>query len=208
VNDTYAKLLAQAGAGGASTPAFRRVLGFLALAGEGPGLPLSLLAQACQTRGGPDAADGIRDVLGRLGGLVLRRDTGTADEHAGLCHATLAEYLFGATDLGDEYPLGAKALHEAMTQAIDTVAQSAKHDRGHPVHRYALLREADDLWGLGDAERTLVYLHSHELPDPEENLRRWQGWLRQFRDRFDEDNPNILGLRGSIASWTNRCSNP
>jgi tetratricopeptide (TPR) repeat protein len=83
----------------------------------------------------------------------------------------------------------------------------AKHDRGDPVHRYAMLREADHLWALGNAERTLACLRSRELPDPTENLRCWRQWLGRFRDRFDDDNPHILDLRGSIASWTCRSGN-
>ena len=53
LNETYAKLLDQARAPGTSNQTFPQVLGLLATAGEGPVLPLSLLAQACQDLGGP-----------------------------------------------------------------------------------------------------------------------------------------------------------
>ena len=207
VNEIYPKLLDQARARGASNPNFLDVLGLLAVAGEGPVLPLSLLAQACQALGGPEGSDGVREVLGRLGGLVVRRDAGTTEEHAGLFHATLAEYLLDPSASGAGFPLDARAMHEAMIQAIDALAATAKHDRGDPVHRYAMLREADHLWALGNAERTLASLRRRELPDARENLRRWLEWLRRFRERFDEDEPHILDLRGAIARWTNRSGN-
>ncbi len=207
VNETYAKLLDQARAPGASNQTFTQVLGLLALAGEGPVLPLSLLAQACRTLGGPEGSDGIREILHRLGGLVAHRDVGTTEEHAGLFHATLAEYLFDPSASGAGFPLDARAMHEAMIQAIDALAAPAKHDCGDPVHQYAMLREADHLWALGNAERTLASLRGRELLEPSENLRRWLQWLRRFRERFDENDPNILDLRGSIASWTSRSGN-
>jgi len=207
VNETYAKLLDQAQAPCASNQTFTHVLGLLAIAGEGPVLPLSLLAQACQSLGGPEGSDGVREVLGHLGGLVARRDAGTGGAHAGLFHATLAEYLLDPSASGAGFPLDVRAMHEAMIQAIDALATTAKHDRGDPVHHYAMLREADHLWALGNAERTLASLRSRELPEPRENLRRGLQWLGRFRDQFDEDNPNILDLRGSIASWRSRSGN-
>ena len=204
LNEIYAKLLDQARASGASDQTFRQVVGLLAVAGEGPVLPISLLVQACETLGGPEGSHGVRVVLDRLGGLVARRDAGTTEEHAGLFRATLAEYLLDPSASGAGFPLDARAMHEAMIQAIDALATTAKHDRSNPVHHYAMLREADHLWALGNAERTLASLRSRELPEPSENLRRWLQWLRRFRERFDEDDAHVLDLRGSIASATSR----
>ena len=129
VNEIYAKLLDHARAPGASNQTFTQVLGLLAVAGEGPVLPISLLAQACQNLGGPEGSDGVGEVLGRLGGLVARRDAGTAEEHVGLFHATLAEYLLDPSASGAGLPLDARAIHEAMIQGIEALAATAKHDR-------------------------------------------------------------------------------
>ena len=204
VNETYARLLDHARAQGASDQAFPQVLGLLALAGEGPVLPFSLLAQACQILGGPEGSHGVGEVLGRLGGHVTRQDAGTPEEHAGLFHGSLAEYLLDPSASGAGVPLDLRAMHEAMVQAIEVLAAPAKHASNGPVQRYAMLREADHLWALGDAERTLASLRSRELHDPRENLRRLLQWLSRFRDRFDEHHPDILDLRGLIAAWTGR----
>ncbi len=207
VNEAYAKLLDQARPPGASNPTILQALGLLALAGEGPVLPLSLLARACQTLGGPEGLQGVRDVLDRLDGLVVRRDAGTNEEHAGLFHDTLAEYLFDPSAAGAGFPPDARAMHEAMIQAIDALAATARHGCDDPVHRYAMFREAEHLWAIGNAERTLASLRSRGLVEPRENLRRWLQWLRRFGEQFDEDNPNILDLRGSIVFWTSRSGN-
>ena len=206
VNEIYAKLLDHARAPGASNQTFTQVLGLLAVAGEGPVLPISLLAQACQNLGGPEGSDGVGEVLGRLGGLVARRDAGTAEEHVGLFHATLTEYLLDPSASGAGLPLDARAIHEAMIQGIEALAATAKHDQGDPVHHYAMLREADHLW----ARQRRAYFGipgSRELPDPRENLRRWLEWLPRFRERFDENEPHLLDLRGAIAGWSGRSGN-
>ena len=204
VNETFAMLLDQAREQRASNQTFRHVLGLLAVAGEGPVLPISLLTQACECLGGPEGELSVREVLDRLGGLVARRDAGTTEEHVGLFHATLAEYLLDPSARGAGFPLDASAMHEAMVQAIDTLAPVAKPSRNDPVHRYAMLREADHLWAIGNVERTLASLRGRELPEARENLRRGLQWLRRFRERFGEDDALVLDLRGSVASSTSR----
>jgi hypothetical protein len=93
VNEAYALRLDQAGAADDWRTRFNPVLGPLAVAGAGPVLPLALLVHASGALGGPSDDSGVREVLGALRGLVARRDPGTPDEHAGLFHTTLAEYL-------------------------------------------------------------------------------------------------------------------
>ena len=204
VSDAFATLLDQARGSCASNQTFSHVLGLLALAGEGPVLPLSLLVQACQTLAGPVGELGVRAVLDSLGGLVTRRDPGTTDEHDGLFHASLAEYLLDPSASGGGLSLDARAMHEAIIQTIDAQAETAKQDRRDPVHCFAMLREADHLWAIGNVERTLASLRGRELAEPRENLWRWLQWLRRFRERLDEDGAHVLDLRGSIVSWTSR----
>ena len=181
MNDAYAKLLDQAGAADAWNRRFRPVLGPLAVAGSGPVLPLSLLAHASKTLGGPEGVEDVRDVLARLRGLVVRRDADASEEHAGLFHTTLAEYLLGPSASRAGYTLDAEAAHRAMVQAIEALAPMAEHDRDDPLHRYAFLREADHLWALGDMERTLACLRNRNAYIPRENLERWRQWLSRFR---------------------------
>ena len=202
VNEAYAKLLDQAGAADAWKQKFRPVLGPLAVAGPGPVLPLRLLARASKELGGPKDVRGVRSVLSRLRGLVVRRDAGESSELVGLFHTTLAEYLLGRSAAEAGYAIDAEAVHGAMVQAIDALAPMAEHDRDDPLHRYAFLREADHLWALGDMERLLACLHSRDAYSPRENLERWRQWLPRLRERFDEDSPTILKLLVWIAFWT------
>ena len=79
---------------------------------------------------------------------------GQADEHVGLFHPTLAEYLLSSS--------AARPASRSMPR------RRTGPDRGHrgpgpiapgtsaddPLHRYAFLREADHLWALGDIDRT------------------------------------------------------
>ena len=102
VSEAYALRLDQAGAADAWPTQFRPVLGLLAVAGAGPVLPLRLLVDASGRLGGPSDDQGVLDVLSAIRGLVARRDSGTPEEHAGLFHPTLNEYLLSpeATSAG------------------------------------------------------------------------------------------------------------
>ncbi len=202
VDDAYAKLLDQAGAADAWNRRFRPVLGPLAIAGSGPVLPLALLAYASETLGGPEGVEDARDVLAHLRGLVVRRDADAPEEHAGLFHPTLAEYLLGPSASRAGYTLDAEAAHRAMVQAIEALAPMGEHDRDDPLHRYAFLREADHLWAIGDIDRTLACLRNRTANIPRENLERLRPWLSRFRSRFSEDHPTILNLRGWVAYCT------
>ena len=202
MDEAYAKLLDQAGAADAWRQKFRPVLGPLAVAGPGPILPLRLLARASKDLGGPKDVRGVRSVLSDLRGLVVRRDAGAAGEHVGLFHPTLAEYLLGPSASRTGYTLDVEAAHRAVVQAIEALAPMEKHDRDDPLHRYAFLREADHLWAIGDIDRVFACLRNREANIPRENLERWRPWLSRFRERFDENYPDVLFLRSWIADWT------
>ena len=202
VNEAYTTLLDLAGAGDAWKQKFCPVMGPLAVAGEGSVLPVSLLARASQALGGPQHVDEVREVLDQLRGLLLRRDAGDPNEHVGLFHTTLADYLLGPSAAQAGYPLDARATHQGMIEAIDALAPMAEHNRDDPVHSYAFLREVEHLWALGETERAYASLRSRDAYSPRDNLDRWRQSLSRFRDRFDEDHPVILRLRSGIASWT------
>ena len=55
---------------------------------------MRLLCAASGRLGGPDRPFRVRDRLVDLGGLVARGRPGTDDEHVGLFHQTLADWLF------------------------------------------------------------------------------------------------------------------
>jgi hypothetical protein len=88
---SHEELLSRCGA--ANDDATQRVLAVLAAAGAGPLLPLSLLCAASRALGGPATPAGVRDHLVRLRGLAVRSGAGTEQEHAGLFHDTLADYV-------------------------------------------------------------------------------------------------------------------
>lgn len=201
VNQAYAILLDQAGAADAWIDKFRPVFGALAVAGSGPVLPIPLLGHASKALGGPKDEEAFRDVLAKLRGLVVRRDTGTTGEHVGLFHPTLADYLLGPAYSAD-YALDTQAAHRAMVKAIEALAPSSEHKHDDPLHRYAFLREADHLWAIGDLDGTLERLAHRASNDPRENLERWRQWHTTIQDQFGKDDEHTLLSAGSIAFWT------
>jgi hypothetical protein len=202
VNEAYALRLDQAGAADAWPTRFRPVLGPLAVAGTGPILPIALLVHASAALGGPSGESGVLKTLGALRGLVTRRDHGTPDEHAGLFHSTLAEYLLSpeATSVG--LAIDAEGAHRALAEAIDALAPASGHKADHLLHRYAFRREADHWWDLGEFDRALRCLEKRESNSPRGNLDRWLPWHARILDQRGRDHHDTLTARHNIARWT------
>ncbi|MFI5459172.1 MAG: tetratricopeptide repeat protein [Isosphaerales bacterium] len=202
VNEAYELRLDQAGAAEGWQTRFRPVLGPLAVAGNGPILPLALLVRAIAALGGPSDDRGVLDVLGGLRGLVARRDPGTADAHFGLFHPTLAEYLLSADATSAGFAIDAEGAHRALAVAIDALAPASDHEVNDSLHRYAFLREADHWWALGEFDRAVERLSKRESNSPRENLDRWRQWHARILDQLGCDHPNTLAVRSNIARWT------
>ncbi len=200
LNDAYARLLDQAGAADAWSDRFRPLLSALAVAGSGPILPLRLLAHASATLGGLADEVAIREVLARLRGLVIRRDPNTPNEHVGLFHPTLIEYL---VDPSGDFVVDTQATHGAMVRAIEALAPSVQHHRDDPLHSYAFFHEADHLWAThDDGDLVLKCLTKRESNDPRENLARCRQWPDQFLGRYSANHPSVLICKGQVASYT------
>ena len=197
VNDAYAVRLDQAGAAADWPSRFRPVLGLLAVAGSGPVLPMALLAHASTALGGPVDASQVREVLVDLRGLVVRRNTGTKDEHAGLFHLTLAEYLLSSDAASAGFAIDAEAAHRALAEAIDALAPASGHKANDPLHRYAFLREADHWWAVGEFDRALRCL-GRESNILRENLDRSLSWYTRIFDRWAPTTPTP-SRRASIS---------
>ena len=73
---------------------FRPLLAVFAATGVGPILPSDCCAPPVCGWAGRTVSFGCRDRLVDLRGLVVRERPGTADEHVGLFHRTLGEWLF------------------------------------------------------------------------------------------------------------------
>ena len=175
---------------------FRPILGALAAAGVGPVLPLPLLCAASDKLGGPSRPARVRDVLVDLRGLVIRSAPGTADEHVGVFHQTLAEYLLNPARAFGSDP---EEAHAALADAIAELAPRAEHDWKSPLHGYARDREAEHLWAAGRRDQMIECLEQRASPVPADNLRRWQSWAERLRAHFGPDHP---ATRGNIAHWT------
>jgi hypothetical protein len=180
---------------------FRPILGVLAAAGVGPVLPLPLLCAASGKLGGPSRSARVRDVLVDLRGLVIRSAPGTADEHVGVFHQTLAEYLLNPAHAFGSDP---EEPHAALADAIAELAPYAEHDWKSPLHQYGLAREAEHLWAAGRYDRVVECLEKRELAIPADNLRRWHNWAEHLRTVFGPDHPDALTARYNIATWTGR----
>ncbi|WP_165071406.1 tetratricopeptide repeat protein [Paludisphaera rhizosphaerae] len=207
IEEAYAKRLSQTTGGSAAVwrQRFGPVLSLLAVAGPGPLLPLPLLVHALASLEGPSGKDDVLTVLDVLGGLVVRRDAATPAEHAGLFHATLAEYLLSRSAADAGFHIDIPAAHRAMTAAINALAPRTKRLVDDPLHRYAFLREPHHLWEVGDVDQAYNSLFHRESNIPRENLGRWEEWLARFSESLNSDDRRVLMLRGHIAGWTRRC---
>jgi hypothetical protein len=128
--DAYEELLLRCGATG--DDATQHLLALLAAAGAGPLLPLSLLCAASQALGGPAATPAaVRDHLVQLRGLAVRSGAGTEQEHAGLFHDTLADYIAARA------PEQNRPAHRALVASIEALAPvgSGPADLSDPVQR-------------------------------------------------------------------------
>ena len=179
---------------------FRPVLGVLAAAGVGPVLPLKLLCAASARLGGPDRPFRVRDILVDARGLVVRGQAGTEDEHDGLFHQTLADYLLDPAST----PFGIEPIepHRALAEAIAELAPDEAHIPADPLHRYAAVREAEHLWAIGKYGQVVACLAQRESAIPIENLKRWQGWKVRIESKLGPDHPESLRTRHNIALWT------
>jgi hypothetical protein len=177
----------------------RPVLAALAVAGVGPVLPLPLLCRASGLLGGPSEPARVRDVLVRLRGLVARGAPGTADEHDGLFHATLAEFLFDDDRLG----IDERTAHEALANAIADLAPMDIHNPRDPLHQYAAASEAEHLWAAGRYELAPVAIATRNLGVVAEDFIRWVWWRAHLQERrLGPDHPDTLATRANIAFLT------
>jgi hypothetical protein len=199
LRDCYEELLTRCGADDNNDT--QVVLSVLAAAGAGPLLPLKLLCAASEKLGGPATQAGIHDELFRLRGLVVRDSAGTEREHAGVFHDTLAAHIV------DHAPQTVLAGHRALADCIRSLAppDTLSADMTDPIQRYAFEREAEHLWALGDTDAALRCLRETEATVPRDNLRRWRLWWPRLENYLGVDHPNMLGIRGHIASWTGEC---
>ena len=147
VNGAYELLLDQAGASAGWHTRFAPVLGPLAAAGSGAVLPLPLLSYASSSLGGPSGGDNVSDALRDLAGLVTRRDIGTPEEHAGLFHSTLADYLFSPAAAYAGFRIDTTPAHKSVIEPRSKCwLPWTGHDRDDPLYRYAFIYEPEHLW--------------------------------------------------------------
>jgi tetratricopeptide (TPR) repeat protein len=202
-------------AGAASSDRWRRelrpILGVLAAAGVGPILPFELLRAASTRLGGPDRPFQVRDVLVDLRGLVVRSSPGTDDEHVGLFHPTLAEYLLDPTagPFGLDPVEPHRALAECLAQldpieAVDEPTPDGLHPLRDAIGHYAALREPEHLWAIGERQGLLDSLEYRPSAVPAENLERWQNWSERLRHAMGQGEPDALRIHQNIAHWTGK----
>lgn len=185
---------------------FAPILAPLAVAGLGPALPLPLLVHASRSLGSPEDEPAVRDVLTALGGLALRSDLGSTVDHAGLFHATLADYLLSPVAAEHGFELEETPAHRAVLAAIASLAPRTERLVDDPLHRYAFHREPHHWWAIGDLDEFWQSLRSREAPIPRMNLDRWQSWESTLQERWNQgDHPLVLWFRSGLAFWRGQC---
>jgi Tetratricopeptide repeat len=159
---------------------------------------MSLLCAASASFGGPHDPPRVRDVLARLGRLIVRSQPGTDREVVGLFHPTLAEHL--AEHARNRVDIGSG--RRVLLEEIDKLAPVTGLYMDNPLYRWAAEAEAEQLWQLGMIGSALQSLHARPLPTPRENLARWRSWDARVRVRLGPDDENTLSTRDGIAYWT------
>lgn len=174
----FERLLYEAGAGKETEwkHELGPVLASLAAAGVGPVLPIPLLSAASEELGGPSGTTKIRNALVKLQGVVVRSVPGTAEEHAGIFHQRLAEYILTP---GERFGIDPSDPHGALITALSKLTSAAQiqENESNPVLRYAFWKEAAHLWQLKRYEEAIKSLARWVSPIPLENLNRWRSWL-------------------------------
>jgi hypothetical protein len=178
--------------------ALRPVLAVLAAAGVGPVLPMALLCAVSGRLGGPEEPARVRDVLVQLRGLVVRGAPGTPEEHVGVFHTTLADYLLTDPGVGIDGPVA----HAALVDAIDELAPAQDHDPADRLHRYAASAEAEHLWAAGRPQQVFAALRARQSHIPAANLARWDAWQPRIQAALGADHPSTLATRHQVAYWT------
>jgi hypothetical protein len=208
LSEIYAQALRRAGAKTDQLwrDEFRPLLGVLAAAGVGPILPSRLLCAASGRIGGPDRPFRVRDRLIDLRGLIVHDRPGTDEERVGLFHQTLVDWLFESSN--SAFGIDPLEPHRALAEAIAELAPAETHNLGDPVYRYAMDREVEHLWAIGEHERMVVALSQRGSATPAENLKRWSNWARRIQETLGSDHRYTLASRYNIASWTGRAGHP
>jgi hypothetical protein len=144
----------------------------------------------------------VRDRLVDLRGLVVRARPGTDDEHVGLFHQTMADYLLDPAS--DPFGIDPQEPHRALAEAIAELAPAESRHPDDPLHGYAAAREAEHLWALGEYRRVVESLAYRQSVIPAENLKRWQSWKARIESKLGTGHPDTLTTRHSIAAWTGK----
>jgi tetratricopeptide (TPR) repeat protein len=182
----------------------RVVLTVLAAANAHSALPVELLALAVAGLGWAGAQRPIRDLLGQLGGLVLRAEPGTAAERVGLRDHALMRALSEAGLL-----IGAERdAHQAIAEAITEVAPMTAADRNSPEHSYAEIAEAAHLWQAGRHAEALRSVELRQSPVPVANREAWAAWRRRASEELGPTDRLTLLATARYGTWLAKTGDP
>lgn len=172
-------------------------LDLLGAAGSGPVLPLGLLAEALGEAGSAVSEGQARDLLVRLGGLVVRAKPGTPEESVGLVHDTLQDHL---SDGSQAETFG---IHRGHAWILGVLERDA--ERESPKYAaHSKTAKADHLWAVSRWAEALAWVQDSLGHRPADNLAALRPWLDRCTHDLGPDHPDTLALRGELASWTGR----
>ncbi|MEU9481489.1 tetratricopeptide repeat protein [Streptomyces sp. NPDC048191] len=177
------------------------VLTLAAAAGPSPTLPRPLLARAAAELGGPTDDEALEQVLDLMPGLVVRSAHRAGIELFGVHHPSLIEYVREEEDV--------VAGHQALCQALETMAPMDEHAPDNPLHAYAEQAEPEHLW-QGAARNPSLYdrlldcLERRPAAEPSVNQARWAAWADRLAERPGADSPVTLHARERAAYWTGK----
>lgn len=159
------------------------VLTVLLAAGAGAVIPIDLLRRAAAV----EQLSTLRDVLFRLGPLVVRGRPGEHDEHVGLAGHDVVEHLRGTG-------LDAIEGHRALADAIPQVPSAAEYGISSG-HRH--------LWACGRYDDAFAWVETVESVIPDENRVRWATLAS-----WAEPGGLRRKARARTATWTAKTGDP
>src|SRR5262249_17920052 len=87
-------------------------------------------------------------------------------------------------------------------EAIAELAPPEFHDPDDPIYHYALAKEAEHLWAIGELGRWLRIPELRVSVIPAENLRHWLSWAPRIQRALGPHNRVSLWARSQVAYWT------
>lgn len=155
------------------------------LAAAGIGIPITVLVAAASLLGGPSTVSDVHDILMAHQGMVDRGNPGTPAE--------VITYLPGVAP-------SEPAVHEAIAQALATLAPIDQRESRSPEQIYADATEPEHLWLAGHKLDALASLWARSSVIPAELCATWVEWSQRVTSSEGDRSKAAIIARARYAT--------